>query len=346
MEPVRTMTAAHGSLRAARRSPWLASLLAAALGCAHVSGGYQRCDDVPATQLARLPQRLSETGLYERNTLGTLGAGVRAYRPRFELWSDGAEKQRWVDLPGAIDTRDMDAWQFPAGTRFWKEFARDGRRIETRLLAKLGPAPSDWVGASYVWLPDDSDAVLTPEGRSDANGTSHDVPSAAQCFACHGGTSSRILGFSAIQLSDGDGDRELSPGTLAQQGMLSEPPRAEPRIPGEALDVAALGYLHANCAHCHNAARPARSGARCYDPERPFDLALRTSELESLANTAAYRSTRDGIVVPGDAEHSELFRRMESGSIFLRRMPPLATETRDEHGLSLVQRWLASLPLR
>jgi hypothetical protein len=207
MELVRTMTASLRSLRAAGHGGWLASLFAAALGCAHVSGGYRRCDDVPAPKLARLPQRLSETGLYGGHGIGILAAGVRAYRPRFELWSDGADKQRWVQLPGAaIDTRDMDAWQFPAGTKFWKEFARDGRRIETRLLAKLGPAPGDWVGASYVWLADGSDAVLTPEGESDANGTNHDVPSAAQCFGCHGGASSRILGFSAIQLSDGAGE--------------------------------------------------------------------------------------------------------------------------------------------
>jgi len=323
----------------------LASLLLAVLGCGHVSGSYRRCDDVPAPKLARLPQRLSETGLYAANTGGAVAAHVRAYRPRFELWSDGATKARWIELPDQpIDTRDMDAWQFPAGTKLWKEFSRDGQRIETRLLAKLGPLPDDWVGASYVWLPDGSDAMLTPQGLENAAGTSHDVPSAAECSGCHGGTRSHILGFSAIQLSDAE--LPLSLGTLASEGALTQAPSVEPRVPGDALDVEALGYLHANCSHCHNARRPARSGARCYDPERPFDLSLRTSELDSLASTAAYRSTRDGVVVPGDAEHSELYRRMESGSIFLRRMPPLATEARDERGLSVVRRWLASLPLR
>jgi hypothetical protein len=334
-------------MRRAKRalSTALLASLALALGCAHFTDGYRRCDDVPAPELARLPQRLSETGLYRPEAAGTLAAGVRTYRPRFELWSDGADKQRWVSLPeAAIDTHDMDAWQFPAGTKFWKEFARDGRRIETRLLAKFGPAPGDWVGAAYVWLPDGSDAVLAPEGQQNARETSHDVPSAAQCLACHGGSRSRILGFSAIQLSDGDA--ELTLRGLAAEQALSDPPKVEPHIPGDALDVAALGYLHANCGHCHNAARPVRSGARCYDPERPFDLSLRTSELDSLTSTAAYRSTRDGIVVPGDSEHSELFRRMESGSMFLSRMPPLATESRDERGLSLVRRWIAQLPLR
>jgi hypothetical protein len=323
----------------------LASLLLGALGCGHVSGSYRRCDEIAEPKLGRLPQRLSETGLYAENAGGPLGARVRAYRPRFELWSDGAAKARWIELPEPpIDTRDMDAWQFPAGTKVWKEFSRDGQRIETRLLSKLGPLPGDWVGAAYVWLPDGSDALLTPEGLADAGGTSHDVPSAAQCVGCHGGSRSNILGFSAIQLSDPA--LPLWLGTLESEGSLTHPPSALPRIPGAALDVAALGYLHANCGHCHNAERPPRSGARCYDPERPFDLSLRTDELDSLATTAAYRSTGDGVVIPGDAEHSELYRRMESGSIFLRRMPPLATETKDERGLSVVRRWLASLPLR
>lgn len=43
--------------------------------------------------------------------------------------------------------------------------------IETRLLHELGPDDADWAAAAYVWLPDGSDAVLAPEGRSAANGT-------------------------------------------------------------------------------------------------------------------------------------------------------------------------------
>jgi hypothetical protein len=321
-------------------------LLAAALGCAHVSGSYRRCNDVRAPKLARLPPLLSQTGLYA-GSVGALAPAVRAYRPRFELWSDGAAKQRWVELPAqAIDTSDIDAWQFPAGTKFWKEFSLGGRRLETRLLQKLGPAPDDWVAAAYVWLPDGSDARLSVEGLHDAAGTPHDVPSAAECGACHGGTRSHVLGFSAIQLSGPRAAGELSLATLREQNALSAPPAHEPLIPGDPATVEALGYLHANCSHCHNQQRPARSGARCYDPERPFDLSLRTQELERVTTTAAYRSTRDGVVIPGDAEHSELYRRMESGSIFLRRMPPLATETRDERGFELVRRWIGGLPLR
>jgi hypothetical protein len=65
-----------------------------------------------------------------------------------------------------------------------------------------------------------------------------------------------------------------------------------------------------------------------------------------MRETPAYRSTLDGIVVPGAPEHSELHRRMESGSIFLRRMPPLANEELNQRALTLIGRWIAELPRR
>ena len=65
-----------------------------------------------------------------------------------------------------------------------------------------------------------------------------------------------------------------------------------------------------------------------------------------MTEVAAYRSTLDGILVPGDPEHSELYRRMDSGSIFLRRMPPLATQSRDDAALARLRHWIAELPRR
>jgi hypothetical protein len=317
--------------------------------CAHLGTDSRRCDAVPPEKLAQLPQHLSETGLYDDAELAHVAPSREAYRPRFELWSDGADKRRWVALPEGqrIDTRDLDAWQFPEGTRFWKEFSVAGKRIETRLLQKIGPAPEDWVGAAYVWAPDGSDATLAPEGRVDVGGSAHDVPAAAQCFGCHGGARSRVLGFSAIQLSSTrEAEGGVSLESLSARGALSHPPSHDVSLPGDVAAQQALGYLHANCSHCHNQRRPERSGARCFDPERAFDLSLRTDALASIQDTAAYRSTADGIVIPGDPEHSELYRRMESGSMFLRRMPPLATEELDQPALSNIAHWISELPLR
>src|SRR4051794_17627830 len=116
-------------------------VLLIASGCDFLKD-YTECPVVPADRLSRLPAKLSETGLYSDAGTKTLADGVRPYHPQFELWSDGAEKARFVRLPDGvnIDTSDMDDWQFPAGTRLWKEFRFGGRLVETRILEKFGPA--------------------------------------------------------------------------------------------------------------------------------------------------------------------------------------------------------------
>ena len=85
-----------------------------------------------------LPERLSETGLYVAGTL-TVDPRNRPFSPQYPLWTDGARKQRWIQLPAGsrITARDADTWEFPVGTRLWKEFAFDGRRVETRADAGI-----------------------------------------------------------------------------------------------------------------------------------------------------------------------------------------------------------------
>ena len=68
----------------------LACALSGCSGCA----SYRRCSAPPAAQLAALPARLSETGLFVAGDGETLGPGVRAYAPAYPLWSDGASKRR------------------------------------------------------------------------------------------------------------------------------------------------------------------------------------------------------------------------------------------------------------
>ena len=69
-----------------------------------------------AAEDAEVPAaRLSETGLYANLSKGELGAGVRAFTPQGVLWSDGADKQRWVYLPPGtrIDSSNIDGWKRP-----------------------------------------------------------------------------------------------------------------------------------------------------------------------------------------------------------------------------------------
>ena len=167
---------------------------------------------------------LAETGLYSDPATETLAPGVFEYEVNYDLWADGATKRRFVYLPAgeAIDTSDMDFWHLPEGTRLWKEFARDGVRVETRLLWKQGPTEDDWYTMSFAWNEAGNEAVAAAIGVEDALGTEQDIPSATDCQTCHDRQPGFALGFGALQLDHADGDMNLA--ALVQQGRLSNPP--------------------------------------------------------------------------------------------------------------------------
>jgi hypothetical protein len=289
---------------------------------------------------------LSETGLYTAGSTEELAPGVTPYSPRYALWSDGASKQRWLLLPEdtQIDTSDMDSWVFPVGTKVWKEFARDGKRLETRLLWKT---ETGWLRVAYVWNDDESEAMATPRGAPDVRGTTHDVPERGACSSCHAGRD-YLLGVSAIQLAHPGAGVTLS--SLIADDRLSDPP-ANP----DALSLPdtpawnALGYLHANCGNCHNPKSDA------WDRVDNFDLWLRVAELGDPMSTQSWRSTvsvaltdtdtTGGLslrIVPGNAAMSGLIQRMSvRGSE--NAMPPLASERVDTDGVAVISGWIDGL---
>lgn len=306
---------------------------------------FSRCDPPDLGVLSGAPERLSEAGLFSDLARETLAEGVRPYRPAFELWSDGAVKRRWIYLPPdtEIDTLDADDWVFPIGTRLYKEFVRDGVRVETRLLERVGPAETDWRAVAYVWTEAGDEAYARPDGAVDALGTEHDVPAADRCMGCHGGRASRVLGFSALQLAHDDDDPDSW--TLARligEGRLSSDIDSVIAVPGTATERAALGYLHANCGHCHNEARPHFMSNRCFDPDNDVYLALTLRDLGDVTDTATYRSAVGTVVRPGAPEESRLLQLVTHRGGGL-QMPPLATERIDPDGSAVLRAWIESL---
>ena len=320
---------------------------AALLGAVSLAGGivsgcqpYRACDAVDEGAVADLPERLSLTGLYAAGTTQSIAPDVRSFRPRFELWSDGASKRRWIRLPPGtqIDTSDMDSWQFPVGTKLWKEFTRDGLRVETRLLERL---PDRWIGVAYLWQRDGSDALAAPYGAIDALGTPHNLPASNECQACHAGRSSHVLGVSAVQLAKPSEPDALNLDELIRQELVSHVPAVLPRVPGNETEQAALGYLHANCSHCHNASRPKQKGSRCFDPEDDIDFLLRAEEGPTASGTSAYR-TADDVIEPGNPNSSRLFELVNQRSRFS-QMPPLASEAVDTAAVAVLRRWIEEM---
>ena len=241
-----------------------------ALAVAFAAKGRVPTAEATSIEVADLPARLADTGLYEDLAAGRIAAGVRPFTPQYPLWTDGARKERWISLPpgASIDATDPDAWVFPVGTKLWKEFAFE-RPIETRYLERL--ADGTWRFATYLWSADGSEASLAPEAgvpraHESRRGVPYDVPGRSACLVCHGGRATPVLGFSALQLSpDRDplaphaevataDDENLS--TLSRDGRLRGLPadllERAPRIEAPtARGRAALGYLHANCGTCH-----------------------------------------------------------------------------------------------
>ena len=325
------------------RLPFVVWMLALA-GC-DVLQEHRFCEPIDETQAAQLPERLSQTGLFSDMATETLAPGVFPFAPRFEFWSDGAVKRRWIYLPPGtqIDTSQMDAWQFPQGTKVWKEFSRGGVRVETRLLQKVGPGPEDWVPMAYLWNDSRTDANAVADGVIDALGTQHNVPAATECMGCHGGRESRLLGFSAIQLSHAGPPGGLNLRELTRRNLLSAPPPGDFVVPGDERAKAALGYLHANCSHCHNQNRPQGDGLRCFDPRNTIDFSLRVEDLGSVEQTATYRTAIGSVVERGNPSGSEVIRRASSRGGIETSMPPLGTEDVDNHGISLLQAWIEQL---
>lgn len=305
-------------------------------------------DAVPAPDGSFMPQTLSQTGLYADIPSDTLAPGVRRFEPAGELWSDGATKRRWVYLPPGttIDTSDMDYWDLPVGTKLWKEFTRDGVRVETRLMYKTGPG--QWFFMPYIWNDDESDADAAMYGQVNARGTSHDVPRPVDCLKCHEGVPDRALGFSALQLDHAQGDLTLA--DLIAEGLLSNPPAgtASPYfpLPGDATAQAALRYVHANCGGCHN--------PQTYVDEVSIRLRLDTDALATIEGTDLYMTTvgkdpqrapppgSTAIIEPGNPGTSALYLRMGSrGELY--SMPPTGTEEVDATGAAAVQAWIEAL---
>lgn len=303
------------------------------------------------------PAKLSETGLYADPASLRVDAAHLPFAPQYPLWTDGAAKRRWVSVPRgtAIDASDPEAWVFPVGTRFWKEFSFGQQRVETRYLERLGDG--SWLYAAYEWDADGKDAALAPaRGRRGAfpleGGRSHTIPGIGDCKVCHQAAPGEILGFGALQLSsDRDpGALHADPpgvdldGLIAARVVIGLPETARrqgPRIAARsATERAALGYLHGNCGHCHNERGPLR--------KLGLHLLHTSGAAPTMATAVGVPVRRPapgqspGIVLridPGRPDRSALAERIGSRYPAL-QMPPLGTELVDAKAAALVRRWI------
>ena len=185
------------------------------------------------------PRTLSATGLFKDVARHEMQPGAIPYSVNAPLWSDGAHKERYFILPPSmgppgkeepprIEYTNTGGWKFPEGTILLKSFALEPlaaatgtpaadparrRWIETRLLVK---DQGEWVGYSYAWNENHTDATLVAsEGRDQewqSPGTPNPsgekprgqlwrYPSRTECMVCHSRAANFALGTSELQMN-------------------------------------------------------------------------------------------------------------------------------------------------
>lgn len=285
-------------------------------------------------------------GLYVDGSCTRLADGVQPYTPSYALWSDGAQKERFLFLPAGttIDTTDPDAWIFPVGTTFWKTFALGALRIETRVLTKVSAeaGTAAWTMRVYAWNEAQDAVTEVVDGVTNALDTEHDIPAQAMCERCHQGSADVGLGVSAIQLNhDGAG---VTLASLEADHLLSaDIPLADAVVPGNDVERAALGYMHANCSHCHDGGNlTARFNMRV----RVGDATVQDTNTYTTGVSVMSRWAHDGVVnriEPANPDASAVIVRM--GTRGDGQMPPIATEQVDDDGVEAVREFILSLPV-
>ncbi|MGD0412911.1 MAG: chitobiase/beta-hexosaminidase C-terminal domain-containing protein [Verrucomicrobiota bacterium] len=332
--------------------------------------------NMPGAFGSSIPLLLSETGAFADTSNRLPAAGLIPYVPNTPLWSDNALKSRYLGVPnsGAPITPEQQIgfaptgqWTFPSGTVFVKNFDlvvdetnpnTPARRLETRLLVR--DTNGAVYGATYKWLPDNSDAELLTGSLTEAILVTNAAgvmtqnwyyPSPADCLTCHTAVAGYVLGVNARQLNGtntypatGVTDNQLR--ALNRLGMFY-PAFDEAAISGfEQLSSVtnpsappvqrARSYLDANCSQCH---QPGGAGIT-FDAR--YDTPLASQNISNYPALFSLGVDNAKIIAPNDVWRSMIYARMNTVDPAV-KMPNLARNLIDSNAVQAMADWINSL---
>ena len=290
-------------------------------------------------------------------------ADVLAFSPQYPLWSDGATKRRWIWLPPgtSIDATRPDAWDFPRGTKLWKEFSH-GRALETRFIER--GADGNWRFAqlrvdrrwqdarararrpAFARLP----APIAP-GRALLDSRARTIAApATRARRCRCSASARCSSRPTairwrrtpttrrgIRSADAGGARPA--GAISRRTCWRSRRASRRRSPAER---AALGYLHGNCGNCHNDEGPLAVLEMTLAQRVAAPAGCRAALASSACRASSARRARrrtPRASRPVDLGASVIALRMRSRDP-LQQMPPLGTRPSTPRRLTLIARWI------
>jgi uncharacterized repeat protein (TIGR03806 family) len=189
------------------------------------------------------PTQLSQTGLFTNTAQHQPHPALIPYDVNSPLWSDHAQKTRYLALPGTetISYTPTRGWNFPDYAVTVKTFSinldesdpASQRRLETRIMIKH--PGQNWAGYTYIWNDEQTEATLAPAQGADQpltirtkDGSTREqtwrYPSRAECLVCHSRAANFALGLSELQMNrdftypSGVTDNQLR--TLEHLGVL------------------------------------------------------------------------------------------------------------------------------
>ena len=297
------------------------------------------------------PAKLSDFGFFKDGAGQVPQDFVYPYALNTPLWSDGAEKLRFIYLPdGTQATADGEGLlQFPVGAAIIKTFAfgtgAERRLIETRVLLHR---EAGWVALPYRWNAEQTEATLalaggrvdltTPAGEA----ISYAIPNKNQCKTCHA-SSNKVTPI-------GPKARNLSVrwmGEMLKAGKLDRIPPGAATMPVWAGYTAkspaepfARAYLDVNCAHCHQPGGGASNSGLDLRWEQHDPHAFGIDKRPVAAGRGA--GDNEFSIVPGHPDQSILLYRLNSAVPGI-AMPELGKASVDKQGVAVVRRWIAEM---
>ncbi|MDP3459643.1 MAG: SO2930 family diheme c-type cytochrome [Hyphomonas sp.] len=335
----------------------LAALVAGlAAACGLARGGGPNMGVI----LAETPARnLSAYGLFADIRSASPASGVVPYDLVNPLFSDHAEKHRFVFVPGgaAAVYDDTDVFAFPVGTVLVKTFAfapdmrtpdAGAYRVETRLLIRK---ESGWAAFPYIWNADGTEAEYAPIGGRRTIETispsgapltiNYAVPNQNQCKTCHqAGAAIAPIGPKARNLNHhGQLEDWVARGVLDQL-PAGAPAAIAPFDVALPLDARARAWLDINCAHCHKPDGSASNSGLVLSATETDPVKVGIGKRPVAAGRGA--GTLFQVIVPGAPDRSILAYRMTSTEPGV-AMPELGRSLHDPDGLALVREWIAAM---
>lgn len=296
--------------------------------------------------------------------------GVIPYKPTSELFTDYAEKKRFIWLPKgtkATYNGDGNVLNLPVGAAVLKMFYYNNvqpgnttRIIETRIMIRKSDG---WIFAEYVWNDEQTEAYLqtqssqTPISWLDENNNlksiNYKIPSVVtDCKRCHQLLDGTRLPI-GIKPQNLNSTFNYLDGAKNQLTKLVQFGYLENNLPStivsvvdykdtsKSLNLRVRSYFDANCAHCHD------TGAEADH----FSLRLAFDDTSIDANmgvgvhaehaVAGYPNGR--IVTPGNVGQSILHYRINTETDNFYMMPVIGRTIRQQEGVQLVEDWINSL---